>query len=59
MNKNQFKGRWKQLKGKTKALFGRLTGNKIRQMKGKTTAAAGRVQAGAGNFQKKEKKRIR
>lgn len=54
MNKNQVNGRMKQVKGKAKEVFGRLTGNKSLKFKSKATKVAGKVQVRTGNLQEKK-----
>lgn len=53
MNKNEVKGRMKQVKGKAKEVFGRVTGDKSLKFKGKATKAAGRMQVRTGNLERK------
>ena len=50
MNKDQFKGRTEQAKGKIKEIAGKVVGNKDLERKGKIENAEGKVQAGYGDL---------
>lgn len=53
MNKDIIKGNWKELKGKVKTQWGKLTDNEITQMKGSYEELAGALQKSYG-YQKEE-----
>ena len=44
MNKDQVQGNWKQLKGKVKEQWGKLTDDDLTQVEGNMEQLAGRVQ---------------
>ena len=44
MNKDQVQGNWKQLKGKVKEQWGKLTDNDLTEIEGNMDQLAGRVQ---------------
>ena len=44
MNRNRFKGRWKQFGGKVKEQWGRLTNDPQREFAGRRDQLAGRIQ---------------
>lgn len=48
MNRDTVAGNWKQLKGKVKAQWGKLTGNHVDVIEGKGVELTGKVQAGYG-----------
>ena len=48
MNKDTVAGNWKQLKGKVKIQWGKLTGNYIEEIEGNGVELAGKVQEGYG-----------
>ena len=50
------KGKSKQLKGKAREAFGKLTGKKTQQIKGKTEQAAGKVQEQYGKAERSIKR---
>ena len=50
MNKDQVKGRAKEVKGTVKEMTGRLVGNKKLETKGKVENATGRLQADLGDI---------
>jgi len=56
MNKDQVKGRVKEVAGKTKEVAGRIMGNKSVEQKGKLEQTVGRVQAGFGDLKDHLKK---
>lgn len=56
MNKDQAKGRVKEVKGKVKEVAGKVTGDKNLEQKGKIQNAAGKVQAGYGDLKEDLKK---
>lgn len=51
MNKNQIKGRVKDLTGKVQQEFGKATGNTNQQIKGVTKQVEGKVQEGVGDVE--------
>lgn len=48
MNEDIIKGNWKELKGKVKQLWGKLTNDQIDIMEGKRDVVAGEVQKAYG-----------
>ena len=44
MNKDQAAGQWKQLKGKVKEQWGKLTDDDLRQLEGHSEELAGKIQ---------------
>lgn len=44
MNTDTMKGQWKQLKGKAKERWGRLTDDELDQVDGRTDVLAGKIQ---------------
>ncbi len=50
MNKDQIKGRVKEVEGKTKEVAGKLVGNKALQTKGLRDKHAGKAQSGLGDL---------
>ena len=48
MNRNRVKGGWKQLRGKTKEQWGKLTDNQLLVVAGRRDQLAGRIQARHG-----------
>ncbi len=50
MNKDQFKGRAKQAKGKVREITGKLLRDKSLEEKGRVQKIGGKIQAGYGNF---------
>jgi len=50
MNKDQVKGRVKEVEGKIKAATGKLVGNKTLEAKGKMQQTAGEIQANYGDL---------
>ena len=44
MNSDTFKGKWKQLKGKVKSQWGKLTDDDVEQIDGKKDRLIGRLQ---------------
>lgn len=49
MNRHTIEGNWKQLKGRMKARWARLTGNRADEFDGKRDEMAGSVQKGYGS----------
>ncbi len=58
MNKDQAKGRVKEVKGKVKEVAGKVTGNRELEQKGALQNAKGKVQAGFGDLKEDIKKAI-
>ncbi len=56
MNKDQVKGRVKEVAGKAKEVVGSIVGNKELEAKGVVQNAVGKVQAGAGDLREDLKK---
>lgn len=52
MNKDQMKGRVKEIKGTIKEVTGKAVGNKDLESKGDIQKTAGKVQAGYGDLKK-------
>jgi uncharacterized protein YjbJ (UPF0337 family) len=52
MNKDQVKGRVKEVKGSIKAAAGKLLGNEKLEVKGNTEKMLGKVQAKCGDMKK-------
>ena len=50
------RGKRKQIKGKAREAFGKLTGKKTQQIKGKTEQAAGKVQEQYGRAKRSIKR---
>ncbi len=48
MNSDTIKGNWKQMTGKIKAKWGRLTGDEIEQMEGHKDRLVGKIQEAYG-----------
>ena len=48
MNKNQIEGNWKQLKGKVKQQWGKLTDDQIDVIEGRREELAGKIQEAYG-----------
>lgn len=59
MNKDQIKGRVKEVKGKIKEAAGRLLGNEKMEEKGKTEEVLGEAQATFGDVKKDVKEAIK
>lgn len=56
MNRDQFKGRMKEAKGKVKEITGKAVGNAELEMKGKIEGASGKVQGKFGDLKSDIKK---
>lgn len=56
MNKDQVKGRIKEVEGKAKEVAGKIVGNKNLEEKGKVQNTVGKVQAGYGDLKRDLKK---
>ena len=48
MNRDQFLGRWKQLKGRTREQWGRLRDDQVNEIEGRREVLAGRLQEAYG-----------
>ena len=48
MNTQEMKGRWKELKGKAKARWGKLTDDDLTQVEGRAEELTGKIQARYG-----------
>jgi uncharacterized protein YjbJ (UPF0337 family) len=48
MNRDIIEGSWKQLKGKAKVQWGKLTGNHVEEIEGNSVELSGKVQEGVG-----------
>ena len=49
MNKNQVSGRAKTVKGKTKEIAGKITGNEKLEQEGKVDQVSGKIESGYGD----------
>ena len=58
MNSDIFEGKWKQLKGKVKAQWGKLTGNDIDVAEGHSQYLAGKLQERYGITKEKAEEEI-
>ena len=59
MNQDQFEGRWKELKGKVKQQWGKLTDDDMLQIEGNQDALIGRVQQRYGVAREEAEKQVR
>ncbi|HEX6118173.1 MAG TPA: CsbD family protein [Dongiaceae bacterium] len=59
MNKDQMQGNWKQLKGKVKEHWGKLTDNDLTAVEGNMDQLAGRVQERYGIQRDEAEKQIK
>ena len=59
MNEDKIKGQWKQLAGKLKAKWGKLTDNDLKQTEGDTEYLAGLIQERYGVARDEAKKQVR
>ena len=57
MNTDQFEGKWKQLKGKAKEHFGKLTDDDIQMINGKRDVLIGKLQERYGYAREEAQKR--
>lgn len=57
MNTDQFEGKWKQLKGKAKEQFGKLTDDDIQTINGKRDVLIGKLQERYGYAREEAQKR--
>ena len=58
MNDDKIKGQWKQLAGKLKAKWGKLTDDDLKQTEGDTEYLAGRIQERYGVARDEAKKQV-
>lgn len=58
MNEDTLKGKWKQLKGKAKAQWAKLTDDDIMEVEGNTEALVGKVQEKYGIARDEAKKQV-
>ena len=58
MDKDQIKGRFKEIEGKVKEVTGKIVGNKTLEEKGKLERTEGTIQAGYGDVKSEIKKDI-
>ena len=59
MNEDRIKGQWKQLAGKLKEKWGKLTDNDLQRADGRSEYLAGRLQERYGIARDEAKKQIR
>lgn len=59
MNKEQFEGEWKELKGKIKEKWGKFTDDEIKQLNGKYDQFVGHLQKKYGYQKEKAEEEIR
>lgn len=58
MNKDQLKGRGKQVVGKVKETAGKMTGDRDLEIEGKVEKTVGKVQSAYGDIKQDFKKKI-
>jgi len=59
MNKDRIEGNWKQIKGKVKQQWGKLTDDDLDQIEGNYEILSGRLQEAYGISQDEAEKRIK
>jgi len=59
MNQDQIKGRWKEVKGKVKEQWGKLTDNDLLEIEGDQDQLVGRVQQRYGVAKEEAEKQVR
>lgn len=59
MNKDQFQGKWKEIKGKIKESFGKLTDDDITMINGKREQLVGTLQKRYGIAKEKAEENLR
>ncbi len=59
MNKEQIEGQWKQLMGKAKERWGKLTDNDITEINGKTEQLVGKLQERYGWSKEQAEREVR
>jgi len=58
MNEDQFKGKWKELKGKVQERWGKLTDDDLDRVEGKRTELVGRLQERYGYAKERAQKEV-
>lgn len=58
MNKHQFEGNWKEIKGKVKEQWGKLTDDELDQMEGKAEQLVGAIQKRYGYSVEEAKRQV-
>lgn len=58
MNKDTMQGNWKQLKGKAKERWGKLTDDELDQVEGKRDQLAGKIQEKYGKTKEEAEKEV-
>ncbi|WP_044397314.1 CsbD family protein [Lacinutrix sp. Hel_I_90] len=58
MNKEQFEGKWKQIKGDFKKKYGKITDNEYKEAEGDFDKLAGKVQEKYGKSKEELKKEV-
>ena len=58
MNNDQFAGKWKQMKGKAKVRWGKLTNDDLDMVEGKIDQLIGRVQEREGIAREEAKRQV-
>jgi len=59
INKEQFKGHWKQIKGKGKEKWGKLTDDELLEINGKKEALLGKLQTKYGYTKEKAEQELK
>jgi uncharacterized protein YjbJ (UPF0337 family) len=59
MNRDRFEGSWKQLGGKVKERWGRLTDDRARELSGRRDQLAGRIQERYGISKEEAARQLR
>lgn len=59
MNKDRIEGNWKQMKGKVKQQWGKLTDDDLEQIEGNSEILSGRLQEAYGISKDEAEKRIK
>ena len=58
MNKDQWQGKWKQLKGEAKARWGDLTDDDFKQVEGNRDKLVGKIQEAYGKSKEEAEKEV-
>ena len=58
MNSDQFKGKWKQLKGEARSKWGKLTDDDVEQIGGEKDKLIGKIQERYGKTREEAEKEI-
>ncbi len=58
MNRDQLQGNWKQIKGKAKEQWGKLTDDDLDQIEGRAEQLAGKIQERYGKSREEAEKEI-